>query len=284
MSKTTTRAHTRATKTTADAATNTTEPDTRPKYERVADDLRSQINHGQLPPAALLPSEAQLSELYGVSRVTARNAIAALRRQGIVTVIKGKGAFVRRAGDRPEHTDTRTITRTTDACATDARKAGYSDDDTDAPLWRETEKPTTYRVNATPTLALAIGVAEHTPVLGCDRLLEDPAGRRILHRTYIPLPTVADTPALQDNPFIPAGRLSTILAGHGHTLTWTEYVTARNPTPDDTNTLRVPDGTPVLTTRRITRNQHNQALTMEETHRSADNTQLAFTIASSSET
>lgn len=241
------------------------------EYERVAAKLREQIASGALPPASLLPSEAQLSARYGVSRPTARAAIAALRKEGIVQVIKGKGSFVRRAADqRATHTHPRTIT---------ASGHEYRDSDTDDDRWSEVEAPSTYRVNATPALALAIGVAEHTPLFGCDRLLEDVARRRVLHRLYLPFPVVAEVPALEEDPFRPAGETYTLLADAGYKLAVTDYFTARNPNPDDAATLHIADGAPMLITRRITTGADGQPLAMEETHRSADDTQLAYTVA-----
>jgi len=50
-------------------------------------------------------------------------------------------------------------------------------------------------LNAAPALALAIGVAEHTPLFGCDRLLEDRTGRRMLHRSFVPFHTAVEVPA-----------------------------------------------------------------------------------------
>lgn len=236
------------------------------KTERVAESLREQISSGQLPPAALLPSETQLVNQYGVSRITARAAIAALRTEGLVTVIQGKGAFVRRVADST-HNYPRAIERITGA--------GFRDLDTDSG-WREVEAPATYHRNADASLALSIGIAEHSPLFGVDRLLEDAAGRRLLHRTYVPFATVEEVAGLDDDPFVPASQLYETLAGAGLELRWTEHVSARNPTPDDAATLRVPDGTPMLITRRLTATPSGRPLMMEETHRSAENTQLSY--------
>ncbi len=59
--------------------------------------LREQITSGALPPGSPLPSEAEMKATYGISRPTARAAINALRAEGIVTVLHGKGSFVRHA-------------------------------------------------------------------------------------------------------------------------------------------------------------------------------------------
>ncbi|MGH3924960.1 MAG: winged helix-turn-helix domain-containing protein, partial [Pseudonocardiaceae bacterium] len=69
-------------------------------YTQLANTLREQITSGALPPGSPLPSEAEMKTAYGVSRPTARAAINALRAEGIVTVLHGKGSFVRH-GDTP---------------------------------------------------------------------------------------------------------------------------------------------------------------------------------------
>lgn len=43
-----------------------------------------------------LPGEIELGELYGVSRITIRRAIAELRSDGLITITSGKGTFVAR--------------------------------------------------------------------------------------------------------------------------------------------------------------------------------------------
>ncbi|HEU0127542.1 MAG TPA: winged helix-turn-helix domain-containing protein, partial [Pseudonocardiaceae bacterium] len=63
--------------------------------------LREQITSGALPSGSLLPSETELMSTYGVSRPTARAAFQALRNQGLITVLPGKGSFVRRLAPAP---------------------------------------------------------------------------------------------------------------------------------------------------------------------------------------
>lgn len=61
---------------------------------KVADALRSQISKGRYKPADRLPSEAQLTQEFGVSRTVVREAIAALRSDGLVEPRQGAGVFV----------------------------------------------------------------------------------------------------------------------------------------------------------------------------------------------
>jgi GntR family transcriptional regulator len=68
------------------------------RYRAIADDLRRQIVAGDLAPGTVLPSEAELSGSYGVSRVTVRKALDLLRDEGLAASRQGFGWFV--AGDR----------------------------------------------------------------------------------------------------------------------------------------------------------------------------------------
>lgn len=64
------------------------------KYERVFEDLSAKIDDGTYPVGSLLPSEKKLTETYGVSRETARKALALLTDRGYIQKIMGKGSVV----------------------------------------------------------------------------------------------------------------------------------------------------------------------------------------------
>ena len=63
-------------------------------YERILLVLLEQIRSGQLTVGAKLPTEAELTEQYGVSRTTTRRALDELRRRGLVERQAGRGTFV----------------------------------------------------------------------------------------------------------------------------------------------------------------------------------------------
>lgn len=73
-----------------------TQGETIPRYRRIVADLRELVESGELRPGDALPSEAELSEKYGVSRGTARHALAELEGAGLVEAVHGKGRYVRR--------------------------------------------------------------------------------------------------------------------------------------------------------------------------------------------
>ncbi|HEV7304605.1 MAG TPA: FadR/GntR family transcriptional regulator [Ensifer sp.] len=84
---------------------NTPDPSTsqgKTLVAQVTDALRSQIAKGRYNPGDRLPSEAQLTQEFGVSRTVVREAIAALRSDGLVEPRQGAGVFLleRSAPDR----------------------------------------------------------------------------------------------------------------------------------------------------------------------------------------
>jgi GntR family transcriptional regulator len=64
-------------------------------FRQLADLLRNQIVSGELGPGDPLPSELRLAQEYGISRTTVRQAIAQLRTEGLVSVERPRGTFVR---------------------------------------------------------------------------------------------------------------------------------------------------------------------------------------------
>ena len=67
---------------------------TTPLYNRIAADLRDQIDAGQLRPHTRLPSERQLSQKCHVARMTVRQALELLEHEGLVYRRAGLGSFV----------------------------------------------------------------------------------------------------------------------------------------------------------------------------------------------
>lgn len=65
-----------------------------PLHTQIRDSLRTQILDGQYQQHDKLPSEKQLMESFGVSRITVRHALAALEQEGMVFKIPGKGCYV----------------------------------------------------------------------------------------------------------------------------------------------------------------------------------------------
>jgi GntR family transcriptional regulator len=65
-----------------------------PLYYQVMRDLKEQILSGKLSPGEQLPSEAQLTQRFHVSRVVVRQALQILDEQGLIIRVRGKGTYV----------------------------------------------------------------------------------------------------------------------------------------------------------------------------------------------
>jgi GntR family transcriptional regulator len=63
-----------------------------PKHAQLREILRRAIER-ELPPGSPIPSERELAERYGVSRLTVRSAIGKLVEEGLLTRARGKGTF-----------------------------------------------------------------------------------------------------------------------------------------------------------------------------------------------
>ncbi|WBB68270.1 winged helix-turn-helix domain-containing protein [Micromonospora sp. WMMD812] len=71
-----------------------------PVYVQVADFLRTRIESGELAPGESLPSEARLTQEYGIGREAVRMAISTLRSEGLVSTVRGHGTRVRSTPER----------------------------------------------------------------------------------------------------------------------------------------------------------------------------------------
>ena len=71
-----------------------------PRYLQLADLMRRRIERGQWPSGGQLPTLEALTGEFGVARVTVRQAINLLARDGLVSPQQGRGTFVTGAPQR----------------------------------------------------------------------------------------------------------------------------------------------------------------------------------------
>lgn len=64
------------------------------RWGQIARDLRQRIEQRELLPGSQLPSELELAEMFGVSRITVRQALSSLADDGYVHRRHGAGTFV----------------------------------------------------------------------------------------------------------------------------------------------------------------------------------------------
>ena len=67
-----------------------------PLHAQLTGHLRSRILDGTWAPHSQMPSESELGAMFGVSRITVRQALGDLQKAGLIFRIHGKGTFVSR--------------------------------------------------------------------------------------------------------------------------------------------------------------------------------------------
>jgi GntR family transcriptional regulator len=226
----------------------------RPAYRQVADRLRSPIDSGEWPAGHKLPSESELMEQFGVSRVTVRLAVGALRAEGLILTRQGRGSFVRDreanrriTSTRYQH-DARYVAGRVAEPATGFGASGPNEDRSRYRLERSFHEE---RANQQVADLLAISVGD--PVLERRYLYFVDERPEQVSTSYLPMELVRDTPVADPaNEPWPGGTIAQ-LASLGRSVTRVvESVRARMPTPAEASTLRVAAGVPVLVvTRRM---------------------------------
>jgi GntR family transcriptional regulator len=212
----------------------------RPVFRQISDHLRDAISSGRLAEGDQLPSESQLIEHYGITRMTARQALAILKGEGLVVAEHGRGVFVRA---RP------TVRRLgSDRFARHHRDRGK------AAFIAEVEglgsRPTVDRIEVTEErppddIATRLGLTRRaTTVVRRRRYLVD--GHPVETATsYIPATIARGTPIVEPNPG--PGGIYARLEEQGRRLArFNEEVNARMPSPDEARALSLASGVPVL--------------------------------------
>ena len=208
----------------------------------IAEAIRSQIESGELPPGAQLPSERDLASAYGTARNTAREAVRLLADTGLVITDQGKGSFVRPHtalirldNDRysPRHRDTG-LSPFLLECAKQGKTGRF-------------EVLSIDRVQPPSDVAERLGVSGKTKtVLRRENVFyadDDPVERVT---TYIPWVIAKGTGLIQDEVPHQFG-IHGILEDQGHIMTrLREEVSTRMPRPEETRLLRLRPGVPVL--------------------------------------
>ena len=73
-----------------------------PLYSQLRERLRERIADGSYQQGARLPAESEISAIFGVSRITVRQALNDLQKEGLIVKVPGKGSFVARRTPRQD--------------------------------------------------------------------------------------------------------------------------------------------------------------------------------------
>ena len=66
----------------------------KPIYVQLMDSIKKKIQDGQLQVGDRLVSEREMSEQYGINRMTVRNALKKLQEEGVIKTKSGSGNYV----------------------------------------------------------------------------------------------------------------------------------------------------------------------------------------------
>ena len=241
---------------------------------RIADDLRTAIESGQLTAGQKLPSERELATRYGTARNTAREAFRLLEAAGLVDIEHGSGVFV--------HRPAALIRLGSDRYSRTFRDSGLS------PFLLECAKQG--KAGRFEVLSISRGQPpEHvagTLAIPADQesaLIRENifwAGNDPVHRvtTYIPWQIADGTGLLEEEVPHPYG-IHGILEDRGHAMaTYKESVTARPASPEEARHLRLRPGIWVLDVWHTSFDQDGTPYELTRFVMRADMTGLDFTM------
>ncbi|GAB3175151.1 GntR family transcriptional regulator [Myceligenerans halotolerans] len=255
-------------------------PATEPGYLRIADDVRIQIETGVLAPGDDVPSLAELQRSYKVSQAVARQAIASLRSQGLISGGQGKRATVRAPrirvtrSNRQHHEEKRRVHLPED----ERRNHGPLEDTTGLSLHNDgvTLHATYSEVTAdrrNPEFA------EGTPLLRREYETVNADGRRLAwSASWIPLDLARKNPALLDESNEPwpgaiQHQLHTVGVEVGEV---TDTITARPPTTVEVEQWGMAPGEPLLEGRDVMRDIDGRIVATSYSQYPADSTAMEF--------
>ncbi|GAA0619542.1 GntR family transcriptional regulator [Streptomyces crystallinus] len=237
-------------------------------FRQVADHLRESIDKGRFREGDKLPSETELVEHYGVSRMTVRNALSILQGEGLAVSEHGKGVFVRPRPPVRRLASDRFARRHRDqgksAFTVEAEASGvHSEVDG---LEVKEEKPS-------QDVAARLG-SPRKVLARRRRYLVD--GRPVEFATsYLPLDIARGTQIAEPNPG--PGGIYARLEEKGHRLDhFDEEIRARMPSPHEARTLHLAPGVPVIHLIRTAYDSEGRAVEVCDTVMAADAFVLAY--------
>jgi len=221
----------------------------RPRYRRIEQILRERI--ATLRPGDRLPSDAELQAEFGVSRMTARNAMQRLMDEGLVAREPGRGSFV---AEPPTH-------RRSDRLMTFSREMRRRGLEPSSEVLDRVLRP------ATEAEAAALGLPPGAAVVHVRRL-RCADGRPMAIETAV---LVGATASVVLDGDLEHGSLHEQLARAGFALRrGSGTIEAAAATDDDAARLGVPVGSPLLVERRVIADAHGRRIEATESRYPAD--------------
>lgn len=227
-------------------------------YQRIADELRQRIVSGQLAPGDDVPTEGELAEQWRTSRGPVRNALAALRAEGLIETMRG----------RPSRVAQRKADQAVDVSIPFTRWAR----DIGAVPGAVTQEVTLRRVDETTAAALGIRPGDQAVEVVRLRLLD---GRPTMLERLSYVEAVGRVLFDVD---LDAVSITETLAEHGHPSVDVEHEIDAVAADDlDASLLEIEPGSPVLRLRRVTRDAEGRIFEASDDRYRSD--LVRFTVA-----
>jgi GntR family transcriptional regulator len=241
-----------------------------PVTRQITADLRAKIEDGTYGPGALLPSEPELAQKYGVSRQTARSALRALEQEGLVVVHSTRGRTVRR------QPPLRRVSSTQRHAA--HRDSGKPQFDTEAITQGQVPSRRMLMVGRGPVprdVASLLGTEPGSEAVIRKRLQLLDGVPAVISTSYYPL-WVADGTRLESADALPEGP-DNLIEQLGHRFTrGMELLRARMPGPDEVRILELDPGIPVVQMLHIDYDPEGRTLQVADDLYAADRHEFAF--------
>lgn len=209
----------------------------RPVYQQIADELRTRIRGGTYPPGSKLPSETELVEEFGVTRITVRRGLAVLQQEGLIETVRGKGVFV----PHPPPVLTLRNSRFSRAARRAGKGALAAEAEALGLTWRSEELEFA-TVELPPALVSILG--EDRAVVKRRRMWVEDVPTQLAD-SYLPLSV--DKAIGWSNGAQAPGGIYGLLEEHGHAIRrFREELTARQASPEEAVALQLPPASPVV--------------------------------------
>lgn len=254
----------------------------RPIQLKIADDIRMQIERGELNPGDSLPTLADLCQRWSCSMNSARGAVALLKAQGLITSGRGKAPKVRVPPRRVVRSSERHQAEKDLAKRPEAERATVGEAETNLGMSIAEQSFTTDydTIEADGNLARALGVEPGEPTLRRHYESHDAQTGNLLSSStsYIPLKLVSANPAILDasNEPWPGGTQHQLSTVGIEIMTMVDEVTGRMPTTVEAQAWALPEGVPLLICRRISLDANDRVVEISDAEYPADRTELRF--------
>lgn len=230
-----------------------------PLYAQIANDLRTHIRNGVYITGEKLPSEANLSQRFGVNRHTLRRAVELLKTEGFLRSEQGRGVFVSASPIRIPI----------------GKRVRYNETLKAQGLKRTVKVVHSGQLPAEKAVAEALELPSGSPVGLIQRLVIADDQPISINNSYLPLQRLPDLLSHRDRMQSISHLLQEVYQ-FDH-IRRSTLVSARTVRRQDARLLEVPLNAPILLAESINENQHGQVIEYGVTRFRGDHMELYFT-------